>query len=267
MARKKVTGICHICGKHGKLSYEHVPPAAAFNSTSTKVYKALDLIRDDALPWDIEGIEGKILQRGSGGYTLCESCNSFTGAKYAKTFISACDQLVNKGQTELIGNGSAVKVGLKDINPLFFGKQILTMFASVAGERFFEAQPELRKLVLDQDSYGIDTEKYALFMYYFRGGTGRQSGLSVQMRTDGNSIMSAELTTQPYGFVLVIDPNREILMDVGTEVTGLLHQYDSSVIGDFLFELPIYEQNSPMPLDFRTQEEILSVIKKGKTDE
>lgn len=25
-------GICHICGNDGKLSYEHVPPEAAFNN-------------------------------------------------------------------------------------------------------------------------------------------------------------------------------------------------------------------------------------------
>ena len=33
MARRKhVVGICHLCGENTKLSFEHVPPKAAFNS-------------------------------------------------------------------------------------------------------------------------------------------------------------------------------------------------------------------------------------------
>ena len=35
MGRKRIDGICHICGCHGKLSYEHVPPRAAFTLRMT----------------------------------------------------------------------------------------------------------------------------------------------------------------------------------------------------------------------------------------
>ncbi len=31
MSRKRLEGNCHICGRFGPLSYEHVPPRAAFN--------------------------------------------------------------------------------------------------------------------------------------------------------------------------------------------------------------------------------------------
>ena len=31
MARQEHTGICHICGEYKKLTYEHIPPEAAFN--------------------------------------------------------------------------------------------------------------------------------------------------------------------------------------------------------------------------------------------
>jgi len=47
MARgKRVRGICHICGKHRDLSFEHVPPQSAFNnSNSVVVLKAVDWMR------------------------------------------------------------------------------------------------------------------------------------------------------------------------------------------------------------------------------
>ena len=41
---------------------------------------------------NIERIKGKISQRGAGGYTLCERCNSDTGAWYGAAFVSwACE--------------------------------------------------------------------------------------------------------------------------------------------------------------------------------
>jgi hypothetical protein len=59
-------GICHLCGREDRLSYEHVPPRAAFNSRPL-VATALDelLGMSGNLP------KGQIFQRGAGAYTLC----------------------------------------------------------------------------------------------------------------------------------------------------------------------------------------------------
>ena len=62
-------GICHICCNYKKLSYEHIPPRKAFNDIRVK-YK------------------GKTLQRGLGGYTLCEDCNNKMGAYYLNEFVT-----------------------------------------------------------------------------------------------------------------------------------------------------------------------------------
>jgi hypothetical protein len=37
---KAPDGLCHICGKYGKLSFEHSPPEAAFNNRPL-VYAAI----------------------------------------------------------------------------------------------------------------------------------------------------------------------------------------------------------------------------------
>lgn len=262
MAKKEKTGKCHICGVDGKLSYEHVPPASAFNKTSAKVYRALDVIQGNGLPWEVEGLKGKILQRGLGGYTLCIKCNSFTGAKYAKDFINACDQAINSGRAQIQRQAALARIEVLGMNPCNFAKQVLAMFASVNHASFFDAQPALRKLVLDEHAFGIDLEKYALFMYLYEGGMGRQSGISGLMRTDGTSIISTELTTMPFGFVLVLDPQREKIPPYGVEITRMLNDNRPGKVGDIFFELPIFAQNSPMPLDFRTQDEILGQMSK-----
>ena len=89
MARsKKVFGRCRLCGNEGRLSFEHVPPRAAFNDRPILLYKfdeILDLGPDDTPP---EG--GTVQQKGAGAYTLCERCNNNTGSWYGKHFVSWC---------------------------------------------------------------------------------------------------------------------------------------------------------------------------------
>jgi hypothetical protein len=40
MSRRPVIGTCHICGDHGKLSFEHVPPKEAFNKRVVRRIRA-----------------------------------------------------------------------------------------------------------------------------------------------------------------------------------------------------------------------------------
>ena len=42
--------------------------------------------KDNRAPWDIEGLKYKQFQQGTGFFTLCGECNSFTGAKYGVTY-------------------------------------------------------------------------------------------------------------------------------------------------------------------------------------
>ena len=47
MSRNKVYGKCRICGKEGKLTFEHIPPRATFNKQSARVVKLMDLIKSE----------------------------------------------------------------------------------------------------------------------------------------------------------------------------------------------------------------------------
>src|SRR4051794_12882008 len=88
MSSKRDQGPCHLCGTIDRLSFEHVPPRAAFNNRPVIEGTTLESInRDlDARP------RGRINQRGAGAYTLCEPCNNNTGDWYADDFAAWCHQ-------------------------------------------------------------------------------------------------------------------------------------------------------------------------------
>ena len=78
MSRKHI-GICHICGKEGELTFEHIPPRNALNNQATKMYSGDNLIKR------MQGEKAKYenQQAGAGRYSLCASCNNNTGQWYA----------------------------------------------------------------------------------------------------------------------------------------------------------------------------------------
>ena len=56
-----------------KLTYEHIPPEAAFNSQRRKMSTVKELMenkKDNRAPWDIEGLKYKQFQQGTGILTL-----------------------------------------------------------------------------------------------------------------------------------------------------------------------------------------------------
>lgn len=69
-------GKCYICGRIGKLSFEHIPPRKAFNERPVIKAQFEELV---GLGPD-EPITGQIQQRGRGEYTLCPRCNNNTGS-------------------------------------------------------------------------------------------------------------------------------------------------------------------------------------------
>jgi len=72
------TGICHLCGQVKVLSFEHVPPEKAFNDKPAFLIPFEEAIHLG--PDDEPQSRPRKQQRGMGGFTLCESCNSNTGS-------------------------------------------------------------------------------------------------------------------------------------------------------------------------------------------
>ena len=85
MGRKHVTGECRLCGIVKTLTFEHVPPEAAFNNYPRFHPNTREMIdaryRGGPAPSTVEE------PRGSGAYTLCGDCNNRRGARYAREFV------------------------------------------------------------------------------------------------------------------------------------------------------------------------------------
>ena len=69
-------GKCALCGQECELTFEHIPPRAAFNSTPTKPVSGEELLDDDRMPWDTTGLKYTNQQKGMGRYSLCPKCNN-----------------------------------------------------------------------------------------------------------------------------------------------------------------------------------------------
>ncbi len=258
---KKHIGHCAICGKETVLSFEHIPPRSAFNGNSVKVLTGDSLINriGDASksPWDMDGIFCSINQRGSGRYSLCEDCNNKTGDWYGKEYVRVARdaaQAVAYSKTHGIN-----EVTLKNIYPLRFVKQVLSMFCSVnAGNT--NMQP-IRDFVLDKKAVGIPKEHFKLNMFFTNSGMARQYPFSAAIAKgpdDGVVQLFSEIDAAPFGFVLYYDPNPVFLFQ-GFDISSLANYgYDDScnVIIPFL----LYEINNLLPLDYRTKEELIEAM-------
>ena len=97
--KKEVYGQCHICGKYGKLSFEHIPPQAALNNGQVKAYSGEEILKT----FHGEKATYQNMQRGMGRFSLCEKCNNTTGQWYAAIqrmhFRSFCASVIPRDNT------------------------------------------------------------------------------------------------------------------------------------------------------------------------
>lgn len=196
MVKKKnnIEGNCALCGEFKKLSFEHVPPAAAFNNSPIFIQGHEHLTDETSYFY------GKKMKsnKGFGGYTLCESCNNHTGDWYARDFVT----FANQGM-EIIKNHEPqynIK-GEYKIKPLNVIKQILTMFMSADKSGHLRSQKDLVEFLMNKDNMGMP-EKFKVYLY---------STLSPFKRMIGHSIIHdpilgiqkwSEINFQPFGYLL-----------------------------------------------------------------
>lgn len=250
MARRKtILGVCHLCGEYTKLSFEHVPPKAAFNDRPVVNANIEMLIKKEA---DLDSFTGKTNQRGAGGYTLCEKCNSLTGTWYGPAYVEWIYQV---SRVLLFSKGGPSLYYLYRIFPLRVIKQIICMFFSANGEKFREAQQNLVRFVLNKEDRFLDPAIH-IFCFYSPSARSRQSGVSgvLNIETHSHKIIS-EIVFPPMGYVMSL--NQEIpderLFDIS--FFSMYRYNDWKEFGLRLPTLPIYTY---FPGDYRSRKEVLS---------
>ncbi|MGB9647454.1 MAG: hypothetical protein WCB44_20365, partial [Stellaceae bacterium] len=133
-------GTCHICGKYGKLSFDHVPPEAAFND-----HRVLRISFEQvSVGQHPDNLRGRYQQRGAGASTLCVKCNSDTGHWYGTAYADWAAQAMRI----LLGTSGRPSLEYPfRLFPLRVLKQVVCMFFSINSPLFHTRQPDLVRFV------------------------------------------------------------------------------------------------------------------------
>jgi len=254
---------CALCGKEGPLTFEHVPPRAAFNSKPIRLVSAEDMYTDpNRLPWDTSGVHYTNQQRGMGYKSLCEACNNNTGSWYAVEFAKMATTIHTALETKMDDSYNAITV--EKLHPLRFIKQIAVMFCDINKPENKEFD-ELRNFALDKNAVGLNKKKYKLCMYMTRSPHRKYAGYSVAItkgETGIETIVLSEITAYPFGFVLYFDPKDNVNYE-GVDIMAMADcKYDDEC--NVTIPLCIKDVNTMLPLDYRSKEEIRECIKKNK---
>jgi hypothetical protein len=145
---KSIFGICHICGQEKKLSFEHVPPRAAFNDRPVLRTAFEDFLCSE----NPDEIKGEIQQRGAGAHTLCEKCNSDTGSWYGGPYAKWASQAMQL----IIETRGKPSLGYSfNLFPLRVLKQIICMFFSANSPQYQALNTDLVRFVLNRESFSL----------------------------------------------------------------------------------------------------------------
>lgn len=217
----KKFGICKLCGKQGKLTFEHIPPEGAFNSKPVYFQDKENLL--DRSSYRYGG--RKRSNKGAGGYHLCKSCNNNTGSWYANDYIEFAKQGAYVLTHRVYAN-HFICAEYK-IRPLNVLKQVLTMFIALENSGYLIKTSGLREFILDKESNQLPSNIRVLM--YMTSTIKLRNSLSWS-NMDGCARTFGEISYTPFGFHISIDTptiNRPFC-DI-THFTSLAFNEDATV--------------------------------------
>lgn len=248
---KEIQGTCHICGQNKKLTFEHIPPHKAFNNLPAKVYNGGELLKK----YKGEPYKYQNMQKGKGGYTLCEECNNNTGSWYAEEYIEiALVTAYAIKDYEPMNVGTAIHFHTDKYRPLSFIKQIIAMFCSTL---YIEDVQLLGfdKLLLNKTSNEIDKAKFDIRMYLTNVKNGQfQTGKMELLKQNDSSIYVqniAEIGAYPFGFILNMTPEHPI--EEGISIMWMLDT-EYGINYNVEIDIPYLEKkdiNNPFNIGFK----------------
>lgn len=196
-------GICHICHRRAKLSFEHVPPRRAFNRLPVVAHTLNHpLAAAKKIPYGLP----LRYRAGMGVETLCERCNGFTGDYYGFAFAEWVRQALDYADRYERAGGQEQHILLPfHIEPLAVLKQIVTMTLAVT--QVSNAYPMLRRFVL-MPFEPLMAQGMSIRVYLNPRRSGwqepqnRMNGMSVAMnvRTGESTHTIADIAFPPLGY-------------------------------------------------------------------
>lgn len=256
MKLDKRIGVCHICGQRDRLTYEHVPPKAALNNQSAKLFSGEVILNSakntNTLPWETQGLRYIKFQQGKGFYSLCTSCNNLTGHWYGPAYTDFTWGIHLMLQKCDLDNVSGIHLTARSMNPLAVFKQIISMFCSINPET---VGADFRDFLLNRDSNQFNKSKFKVCAYIHRGVLERYCPITGILKLPHNVSAVSEISIYPMGFILYFLTGKEGKFD-GIDITDFADcDYNQPYSLDM--SIPLYECNILFPTDFRQKAEII----------
>ena len=252
MARKQ-NGICCICGAETELTFEHIPPKAAFNKYNLKLYDIFGSLIYNNMKY-------KAAQRGAGCYSLCKTCNNKTGEWYGAAYAEFAKQGI-----AYVTNGA--KGGLSvpyTIFPLRVIKQVISCFASVNGPNWCKTDPQIKQFLLDPAERNLPKE-LDIRMYLQSEERVKQQSIHGTMNArTGERFYGAEWAYPPFSFILICDSsytNYRVLNELVSLRPFLNYNYEDKT--SVYLKIPLKPCN-PITLDFRENLPSIESIRKNQ---
>lgn len=244
MARYTPIGLCRLCGKHGPLTKEHIPPEGAWSGRSYRVavHRGLDVLDRE---------QGQIYQRGFYDRVLCESCNKLTGSWYGREFTEwskwgfrLLEGLGAQGETQIEAySGYLVRIT----------KQVISTMIAASADALTTARPDLAEFVLNPQSRA-SAGAIRLGMFLCPTPTGRTTGVAKAMKVGQPPHLLVEFAMPPFGYVLTLagEPYDSRPVDIsGFTELG----FEERRVAELPF-IPVLPTHEPFPGDYRSKNEI-----------
>lgn len=233
--------ICRVCLEKRDLSFDHVPPKAAFNKDPvwwSDPVKALHLTKEERLQH-----RGRKQQRGSGRNSLCQECNTMLGTRYVRAYADLAKDVFNllyhRAMNETVTLGPfAVRT-----MPLRVIKCVCGMALSISEPARDMQLDAMRDFVQQKDSRRLPAGM-RVFLYASRSKTVRQYSSFAALTLHSGPVSFTELYSEPIGAILTFDSGP--LDTRHTEITHFArHGYDEQV--EMFCTLPILAVDSVLP--------------------
>ena len=242
-------GTCAICEETCILTFEHIPPKAAFNNKPSRVYSMENILEktkdSKQIPKSFEGLHYSDRQKGYGDYLLCAKCNNMTGHLYAPAYINFNNSILKLIADNYDDYMKATGLQLDArIKPLNFAKQVLSMFCC-SYPKIKKQYPIIQKLILNKDmniqdgNYPFQLLMFLLTPDSIPGSTGPIALLM----NDGRIDAKFEIDFPPLGFQIYESKTNNNAMDITSFLT---FKYDETA--DINSLLPIYKKDTIFPV-------------------
>ena len=266
MGRPK--GICSICGKGKKLSFEHIPPKSAMNDKGATVHTFQDWLDGGESAATMKG--GVPQPDGVGYITICEDCNNYSGSHYVPVFgqwvqtgLSMCEALPIQ-EFDQEKNIQGAKFELKNTRPAPLIKEIVAMLLALNGEHnpdFRIDNPGLVEFVLDKEKRGLPAG-YRVYLSLYLGPFCRYSPVIKMVKNDAEPV-GTFIDHPPFSYILALN-NTSIagFQDITAYASlGLDERKDVELFLACGFGL------TPYPFDFRSRARIAADTAAGQDRE